>query len=60
MCVCEMADVPVCLIATTSTCTMKLERFDKIRTPDKRNFENKFLRLFFSFWVNKLVTKLEH
>ena len=32
-------------VAITSTCTMKLEHFDKVRTRTKCNFENKFLEM---------------
>ena len=34
-------------IATISTRTTKLERFDEIRTHGKDNFENKFLEMVF-------------
>ena len=37
-----MADLPGYLVAITSMCTTKLERFDEIRTWGKRNFENEF------------------
>ena len=37
-----LADLPGRSIATTSTYTMKLECFDKIRTRGKSDFENKF------------------
>ena len=47
MCVCILADLLGCLVATTSTCTTKLDHFDKIRTHSKRNFENEFLEMFF-------------
>ena len=39
----EMTDLPGRSVAITSTCTMKLERFDEIRTRGKYNFENEFL-----------------
>ena len=42
MCVREKADFPGPSVAITSTYTMKLERFDEIRTRGKRNFENEF------------------
>ena len=45
MCVHEMADLPGSSGAITSTCTAKLEYFDKIRTRGKRNFENELLEL---------------
>ena len=37
-----LADLPGRSVATTSTCMMKLERFDKIKTRGKSYFENKF------------------
>ena len=42
-----MADLPGHLVAITSTCTMKLERFDEIGIRDKRNLQNKFLEMVF-------------
>ena len=47
MCVCEMADLPGRSVAITSTCTMKLEHYDEIRTCHKCNFETKFLEIIF-------------
>ena len=46
MCVSILADLPGRSVTTTSTCTMKLECFNKIRTHGKINFENKFLAIF--------------
>ena len=43
--VCVMADLPGRSVAIISTCTMKLEHFDEIRTRGKSNFENKFLEM---------------
>ena len=40
-----LADLPGRSVATTCTCTTKLERFDKIRTCSKNNFENEFLEM---------------
>ena len=47
--VCMLADLLGCSVATctTSTCTMKLDHFDEIRTHSKSNFENKFLEMVF-------------
>ena len=42
-----MDDLPGHLVAITSTCTMKLERFDEIGIRDKRSFENEFLEMTF-------------
>ena len=42
-----LADLPGRLIATTSTYTTKLERFDEIRTRGKSNFENELLEMVF-------------
>ena len=48
--VCVLADLPGRSVPTTSTCTTKLERFDrKIRTRGKRNFEKELLEMVFSF-----------
>ena len=44
-----LADLPGHSVATTSTCTKKLEPFDEIRTRGKINFENEFLEMIFSF-----------
>ena len=38
-----LADLPGRSVATTSTYTTKLERFDEIRTCGKCNFDNEFL-----------------
>ena len=43
--VCEMADLPDRSVAITSTCTMKLEHFDEIRTRGKCNFESELLEM---------------
>ena len=43
--VCVLANLPGRSVATTSMGRMKLERFDKIRTRGKRNFENEFLEM---------------
>ena len=45
--VCILADLPGRSVATTSTCTTKLEHFDQIRTRGKSNFENKLLETVF-------------
>ena len=45
--VCVLADLPGRLVATTSTCTTKLQRFDEIRTRGNRNWENEFLEMVF-------------
>ena len=45
--VCVLADLPGRSAATTSMCTMKLERFDEIRTRGKNHFENEFLQMVF-------------
>ena len=45
--VCEMADLPGHLVGITSTCTTKLERFNKIKTCGKRYFENEILEMVF-------------
>ena len=42
-----LADLPGRSIATSSTYTTKLERFDEIRTPGKSNFENEFIEMVF-------------
>ena len=42
-----LADLPGRSVATTSTYTTELERFDEIRTRGKSNFENKFLEMVF-------------
>ena len=42
-----LADLPGRSKATTSMYTTKLERFDKIRTHSKSNFENKLLEIVF-------------
>ena len=47
MCVFVLAELPGHSVATTSTCTTKLERFDEIRTRGKSHFENKFLEMVF-------------
>ena len=44
-----MDDLPCHLVAITSTCTMKLERFDEIGTQGKRKFEDKHLEMVFQF-----------
>ena len=44
-----LADLPSHSVATTSTCTKKLEPFDEMRTRAKSNFENEFLEMVFSF-----------
>ena len=41
----EISDLPGHMVAITSTCTMKLERFDEIRTRSKCNFENELLEM---------------
>ena len=45
--VCILADLPGLSVATTSTCTSKLEPFDEIRTRGKSNFESKFFEMVF-------------
>ena len=47
MCVCILADLLGRSVATTNTCTTKLDRSDEIRTCSKSNFENKFLEMVF-------------
>ena len=47
VCVCVLADLPGCSLATTSTCTTKLERFDEIRTRGKSIFEDEFLEMLY-------------
>ena len=42
-----LADLPGHLIAATTTCTTKLERFDEIRTRGKSNFKNEILEMDF-------------
>ena len=42
---CVLADLPGRSVATTNTCTTKLERFDEIRTRNKSNLENEFLEM---------------
>ena len=44
-----LADIQGRSIATTSTYTTKLERFDEVRTHRKSNFQNEFLEMVFSF-----------
>ena len=44
-----LADLSGHSIATTSTCTTKLERFDETRTHGENNFENEFLKMVFCF-----------
>ena len=42
-----LTDLPGHSIATTSTYTTKLERFDEIRTRGQSNFEKEFLEIAF-------------
>ena len=44
-----MVDLSGHLVAITSTCTTKLERFDEIGIQDKRNFKRKLLEMF--YWL---------
>ena len=53
--VCVLADLPGSSVATTSTCTTKLERFDEIRTSGKSDFENKFLEIVFQLLEEIIV-----
>ena len=53
--VCVLADLPGRSVATTSTCTTKLERFDEIRTRSKSNFENEFLEMVFQFLGETII-----
>ena len=53
--VCILADSPGRLVATTSTCTAKLERFDEIGTHGKSNFENEFLEMVFQLLEEIIV-----
>ena len=57
MCVCVLADLPGRLVATctTSTCTMKLERFDKNRTRGKSNFKNEFLEMVLKLFEETII-----
>ena len=56
-----LADLPGHSIATTSTYTTKLERFDKIRTHNKVISKTNFRDSFSAFRRNNyLLTKLEH
>ena len=45
-------------VAITSTCTMKLERFDKFGIHSKCNFENKLLEMVFSVYKRANYMKL--
>ena len=45
----DLAELTGHSVAITSTCTMKLERFDEIGTRGNRNFENEFLEIVFQF-----------
>ena len=45
--VCALADLPGRSVATTNTCTTKLEHFDEIRIHGKSNFEDEFLEMVF-------------
>ena len=47
MLVSVMADLEGSSVLTTSTYTMKLERFAEIRTHGQSNFENEFLEILF-------------
>ena len=47
MYVCEMADLPGCSVAITSTCTTKLGVLMKLEPCGEHNFENKFLEVIF-------------
>ena len=68
--VCVLADLQCSSVATTSTCTTKLERFDKIRTRGISNFKNKFLEMAFQLlgeiiiylrnWSVELLEKLQY
>ena len=62
MCASVLADLPGCSVATTSTCTAKLECLDKIRTCGRSCFENEFLEEFFSAFQrnNYLLTNLKY
>ena len=42
-------------VATTSTCTMKLECFDEIRTRGKNNLKNKFLEMDFQLLEDIII-----
>ena len=42
-------------VPTTSTCKMKLERFDEIRTRGKSNFQNEFLQMVFQVLVEIII-----
>ena len=48
--VCVLADLPGRSVVSTSMYTMKLERFDEIRTDGKSYLENELLEMFFSFY----------
>ena len=59
--ICVLADLPGRSVATTSTYTTKLERFDEIRTPAKVVSKVNFSDGFSAFRRNNyLLTKLEH
>ena len=55
--VCILADLPGHSVATTSTCMMKLKRFDEIRTRGKITLKTNFRDGFSAF--RNLLTKLE-
>ena len=55
MCACVLADLPGRLITTISMYTMKLERFDKIRTHGKSDFENEFLEMVFQLLEKVII-----
>ena len=67
--VCVLADLPGRSVATTSTCTTKLQSFDEIRTHSKSNFENEVLEMLFYLlqeiiiyeqnWIIKFLEKLQ-
>ena len=42
-----LADLQCSSVATTSTCTTKLERFDEIRTRGISNFKSEYLEMAF-------------
>ena len=50
-----MVDLPGCSVAITSTCMIKLEGFDEIRTCGKRNFEKEFLEMVFQILEEVMI-----
>ena len=64
VCVLANIHVPGLSVATTSTCTTKLEHFDEVRTRGKRNFKSEFFEMVFQLLekitIYTVLKKLEY